>query len=193
MTDYFSKWVEAHVFEKVREQEIIDFIWDHIICQFGIPTKITCDNGRQFIGIKVNKFFEDHKIKKILSTPYRLSTNSQADSTNKTILQNLKKRLTNSKQRWKDILPQVLWAYRTTSRSSTGETLFSLVYGAEALIPVEVGELSLRSHLQFGLQRSVLLAKISMLSDSRGELLPGVPRSADPICQASLSPLRVAL
>ncbi|XP_070005508.1 uncharacterized protein [Nicotiana sylvestris] len=43
----------------------------------------------------------------------------------------------------KDIA-KVLWAYRTTPKSSTRETLFSLVYGAKALIPVEVGEPSAR-------------------------------------------------
>jgi len=35
-------------------------------------------------------------------------------------------------------LPAILWAYRTTSRVSTGETPFNLVYGTKALIPVEV-------------------------------------------------------
>nr|XP_009615485.1 uncharacterized protein LOC104108208 [Nicotiana tomentosiformis] len=50
----------------------------------------------------------------------------------------------NSKGKWPEELPGVLWAYRTNGKSSTGETLFSLVYGAEALIPVEVGEPTLR-------------------------------------------------
>ena len=35
-------------------------------------------------------------------------------------------------------MPAILWAYRTTSRVSTGETPFNLVYGIEALIPMEV-------------------------------------------------------
>ncbi|XP_060206644.1 uncharacterized protein LOC132634403 [Lycium barbarum] len=109
-----------------------------------VPAKIAYDNGKQFIGSKVSKFFEEYKIKKILSTPYHLSANGQAESTNKTILQNLKKRLAGSKHRWKEVLPEVLWAYRITVRSSTGETPFSLAYGAEALIPVGVGEPSLR-------------------------------------------------
>jgi len=44
----------------------------------------------------------------------------------------------------KEILPDVLWAYRSASKSSTGATPFSLVYGTETLIPVEVGEPSIR-------------------------------------------------
>ena len=36
-------------------------------------------------------------------------------------------------------IPHVLWTYRTTPRRSTGETLFSMTYGAEAVIPLETG------------------------------------------------------
>ena len=35
-------------------------------------------------------------------------------------------------------MPKVLWACRTTSRSTTGETPFSMAYGFEAVLPVEV-------------------------------------------------------
>ena len=36
-------------------------------------------------------------------------------------------------------LPHVLWTYRTTPRRSTRETPFSMIYGAEAIIPLETG------------------------------------------------------
>ncbi|XP_075095240.1 uncharacterized protein LOC142173533 [Nicotiana tabacum] len=75
---------------------------------------------------------------------WRLKANGQAKSTNKVIINNLKKRLEDSKGNWPEVLPGVLWAYRTTAKISTGETPFSLVYGAEALIPVEIGEPSTR-------------------------------------------------
>ena len=56
----------------------------------------------------------------------------------------LKKRLDGAKGRWAEELPYVLWAYRITPRRSTGETLFSLTYGAEAVILVEVNLCSAR-------------------------------------------------
>ena len=37
-----------------------------------------------------------------------------------------------------------MWAYCTTPRRSTGETPFSLTYGAEAVIPTEVSLCSAR-------------------------------------------------
>nr|XP_009761215.1 PREDICTED: uncharacterized protein LOC104213417 [Nicotiana sylvestris]XP_016467385.1 PREDICTED: uncharacterized protein LOC107790014 [Nicotiana tabacum] len=91
-------------------------------------------------GSKVTKFLEDLKIKRITSSLYRTSANGQAESTNKVIIQNLKKRLEAAKDKWLEELPGVLWAYRMMAKSSKGETPFSLIYDAEALIPVEVGE-----------------------------------------------------
>ena len=35
--------------------------------------------------------------------------------------------------------PEVLWAYKTTRESATRETPFVLVFGTEAVAPVEVG------------------------------------------------------
>ena len=43
-----------------------------------------------------------------------------------------------------DELPSVLWAYRTTARTPTGETPFRLAYGADAVIPAEIGLTSYR-------------------------------------------------
>ena len=57
----------------------------------------------------------------------------------------LKKSLNNAKGKWVEELPHVLWTYRTTPRRSTGETPFSLTYGAEAVIPLETSFPTLRT------------------------------------------------
>ena len=57
-----------------------------------------------------------------------------AEVTNRTILQGLKKRLDQAKGLWTEELYSILWAYRTTPRSSIGHTHFSLTYGTEAVI-----------------------------------------------------------
>nr|KYP37331.1 Transposon Ty3-I Gag-Pol polyprotein [Cajanus cajan] len=63
-----------------------------------------------------------------------------ANSANKVILSKLKKRLGEVKGAWAEQLPEVLWAYRCTPQSTTQETPFRLVYGSDAMIPVEIGE-----------------------------------------------------
>ena len=60
------------------------------------------------------------------------------------MLKIIKARLVGAKGAWPEELPNVLWAYRTTSRTPTREMPFNLTYGTEAVILVEVGLTSLR-------------------------------------------------
>ena len=55
------------------------------------------------------------------------------------MLKIIKTKLDGAKGAWPEELPNVLWAYRTTARTLTGETSFRLTYRTEAVIPVEVG------------------------------------------------------
>ena len=54
------------------------------------------------------------------------------------MLKIIKTRLEGAKGVWPDELPSVLWAYRMTVRTPTGETPFKLAYGSEEVIPAEV-------------------------------------------------------
>ena len=64
--------------------------------------------------------------------------------TNRTLLKIIKTKLDDAKGAWPEELPNVLWAYRTTARTPTGETPFRLTYGTEVVILVEVGVTSVR-------------------------------------------------
>ena len=73
----------------------------------------------------------------------RPQANGQVEFINKAIKHNLRMKLEDLKRRWVDELPEVLWAYRTTARTMTEETSFSLAYGYEAMVPVEIRARSL--------------------------------------------------
>ena len=49
-----------------------------------------------------------------------------------------------AKGAWPEELPNVLWAYRTSAKTLTGETTFKLNYGTKAVRPIEVGITSMR-------------------------------------------------
>ena len=59
----------------------------------------------------------------------------------------LKTKLEDLKGKWVEYLPEVLWAYRTTRKSTTQETPFALAFGTKAVAPVEIGLKSLRIEL----------------------------------------------
>ncbi|KAK3043419.1 hypothetical protein RJ639_001998 [Escallonia herrerae] len=95
-------------------------------------------------------------------------TNGHTEVTNLTLLQGLKKKLDGANGLWVDELPKILWAYNTTSRTSTGETPFSLSFGTEALIPVEIGLPSLRLTTYDPVQNEeALRANLDLLDERR--------------------------
>ena len=97
------------------------------------------NNGKQFDNPKFLTFCEQFGIRKVFSSPGHLQSNGQVEAANETIKENLKKNLEKHKGAWIDELPRVLWAYRTTKRTATGETPFTMAFGVEVVIPVEVG------------------------------------------------------
>ena len=66
---------------------------------------------------------------------------------NQTLLKIIKAKLDDMKGAWLEELPNVLWAYRTTTRIPTGETPFRLTYGTKAVILVKVGVASIRQEV----------------------------------------------
>ncbi|PKI65840.1 hypothetical protein CRG98_013770 [Punica granatum] len=55
---------------------------------------------------------------------------------------------------WHEMLPFALLAYRTSICSSTGATLYSLVYGMEVVLPIEVEIPSMRVLAEFKLKEA---------------------------------------
>ena len=81
------------------------------------------------------------------SSAYRLQTNGAVEAANKNIKRILRKMIKTSRD-WSEKLPFTLWAYRTSFRTSTGATPYSLVYGMEAVLPVEIEMGSFRVALE---------------------------------------------
>uniref|UniRef100_A0A2N9EQZ3 Uncharacterized protein n=1 Tax=Fagus sylvatica TaxID=28930 RepID=A0A2N9EQZ3_FAGSY len=77
------------------------------------------------------------------SAPYRPKMNGAVEAANKNVKKILSK-MTETYKDWHEHLPYALCAYRTSVRTSVGATPYSLVYGMEAVLPVEVEIPSLR-------------------------------------------------
>ncbi|KAL5553803.1 hypothetical protein UlMin_041204 [Ulmus minor] len=122
--DYYTKWVEAEPLQEITEARTTGFIWRNIICHFGIPHSLVSDNGTQFDLAGLKKLCSDLGIHKHFSSIAHPQSNGQVEDVNKTIKNNLERKLNGAKGAWVDELPRVLWAYRTTCRTSTNETPF---------------------------------------------------------------------
>ncbi|CAJ2665348.1 unnamed protein product [Trifolium pratense] len=143
--DYFTKWVEAEPLSDITSFRILRFFKRDVLCRFGIPQAVVTDNGTQFTDKGFQDFLAALGTKQHFTSVEHPQTNGQAEAANRVILRGLRRRLDQNKKKWVEELESVLWAYRTTPHSTTGETPFRMVYGTEAVIPVEVGEPSRRT------------------------------------------------
>ena len=80
----------------------------------------------------------------------------------------MKTQLERAKGIWPTELPSVLWVYRTTARTPTGETPFRLAYGSEAIISAEIGLTSYRvAHHDEGRNKEEMHLQLDLLDEVR--------------------------
>ncbi|KAK3042746.1 hypothetical protein RJ639_000804 [Escallonia herrerae] len=113
--------------------------------QRQVPRALVVDNSKQFDNNNFRTFCSNFSIDLRFTSVAHPQSNGQIENMNRSILQGLKKKLDEAKGAWVDELSKVLWAYRTTPHSVTGETPFSLCYGTEAMLPVEIGVPTIRA------------------------------------------------
>uniref|UniRef100_A0A2N9H7S0 RNA-directed DNA polymerase n=1 Tax=Fagus sylvatica TaxID=28930 RepID=A0A2N9H7S0_FAGSY len=80
----------------------------------------------------VREVLEHYRVKHRRSTPYYPQGNGQAEATNRMLLRILSKMVFDYGNDWKAHLADVLWAYRSSPKTATGFTPFSLVYARMA-------------------------------------------------------------
>ncbi|KAK2991305.1 hypothetical protein RJ640_024570 [Escallonia rubra] len=153
---------------RLLKKKCEDFFWRAIVYRFGIPRVLVTDNGKQFDNSTFRSFCTNLSIEQRFTSVAHPQTNGQTKVTNRTLLQGIKKRLDGAKSLWVEELPKILWAYNTTTRTPTGETPFSLSFGTEALIPMEVGLPSLRLTSYDPIQNEeALRANLDLLDERR--------------------------
>ena len=155
--------------KKAYSEVIAMFIMEHIIFRFGVPRRILIDNGTPFVGKEAKKLLEDYKIHHGMSTCYYPQGNGKIEAFNKTIIKILSKTVHKYAEKWHEFLPLALWAYRTSYRTSTGFTPFSLVYGFEAVLPAEILVPMARLALQEN-EEEVMVSRIADLELIEGKI-----------------------
>ena len=144
--DYFTKWVKATSYARLTAARVAKFIRSHIIYRYGVPHELISNRGAHFRG-KVDTLVQEYGIQHHQSFINKPQTNGAVEAVNKNIKRILRKMVETSRD-WSEKLPFALWAYRTSFCTSTGATPFSLVYGMEVVLPVEIEMRSLRVALE---------------------------------------------
>ncbi|XP_072090445.1 uncharacterized protein [Arachis hypogaea] len=122
----------------------------------------------KFIDEKIALFLTDLHIKHHFSSIEHPQSNELTEAANKIILQALKKKLTNAKGRWAELIPKIPWSYNTTRQSTTNETPFRLVYDTDSMIPMEIAQGSSQTeYFSEDANMDARLVKLDTISEER--------------------------
>jgi hypothetical protein len=182
-TNYFTKWTEAVPLRNMIHQEVISFLQEHIIYQFGVPQTVTTDQGPSFMSHQFREVVASMKIKMLNSSPYYLQANGQAEASNKVMIKIIKMRINDNLRRWHKKLSEAMWAHRTSRHRAMKVTPFELVYGQEAVLPVEVSLQNLRITEQDYLSAKeyieLMMDKVDEAPESRLKVLEEIEKKVE--------------
>ena len=143
-TNYCTKWVEAKALRGNTTASTTKFLYEYIWCRFGCPIQLISDQGSDCLNSVIHKLTQHYAVIHKKSRLYYPQVNGLSESTNKT-LQTILKKIVNEQRTGRDTkLHSALWAYRTSYKTSIQSTPLCLMFGLEAVMPIEFQVPSLR-------------------------------------------------
>jgi hypothetical protein len=128
------------------------------------------------------------KIKLLNTSPYYVQANGQPEANNKVLIKIIKKRIRDNPRRWHEKVSEAMWAHRTSRQRATKVNPFELVYGQEAVMPIEVSLQNLRITRQDYLlakeYSELMMDKVDEAPESRFKTLEGMEKEKIKIAKA---------
>ncbi|RZS04425.1 hypothetical protein BHM03_00034765 [Ensete ventricosum] len=120
--------------------------------------------------MQFNAFCQDYRIQLKFSLVAHPQANGLAEVINETILEGLRIIVAGALTTWVEKLPSVLWALCTTPKTLTEESPYSLAYGTEAVLPLEILFPTLRiEHFTPEVLEADLRGNLDLLEEHRAE------------------------
>ena len=138
ITDYFTKYTDAFPLRRHTAAIVADTIMRRWIAYHGVPKQIHSDQGAEFEGQLMQSLSRLLGFSKIRTTPYRPQSDGQVERFNRSLLNMLSAFVTDRANDWDEHLPYVMMAYRSSRNSSTGCTPYSMIYGRECTMPIDL-------------------------------------------------------
>ena len=136
-TNYLTKWVEAKAAVKNDACTMERFLYENIFMCYGLPIELVSDQGTHFNNEVIEYLLKEFMVIHHKSAPYHPQDNGQSKSTNKVLCTVLTKVVEGSCSDWEQKLNSVLWAYRTTYKTSINSMPYEPVFGLNAILPID--------------------------------------------------------
>ncbi len=169
MVDMWSKWVEAFPTLKQDSAAVAKALLTEIGPRWGIPRKISSDNGRHFVNDAIKQVGQFLGIDMRTHCSYAPSSGGAVERQNQTIKNKLAKCCEETGLTWLKALPIVLMYMRMRKRVKKNLSPFEILFGRPPFMGIEGGKQRLPSTdvcendmLNYCKEMSCLLSNISV-------------------------------
>ena len=135
--DYLTKWPEVYATPDQTAPTIAKLLVEEFISRHGVPLELLSDRGPSFLSKLLLAVCEFMGVKKVNTSAYHPQSDGLVERFNRTLTDMLAKSVSTGTSDWDDKLPYVLFSYRASLQSSTGESPFFLLYGRDPQLPTE--------------------------------------------------------
>lgn len=136
--DQFSKWLECIPLPTQTAEQTARAAVNAFFSRFGFPFQSFTDQGRNFGSRLFKSICNVLQIHKARITPYRPSSNGQAERCNRTLMDAVRCFVSKQQNNWDEHLPQLAEAIRSSVNRSTGFTPNMLMLGREVNQPANL-------------------------------------------------------
>ncbi|GJU69452.1 reverse transcriptase domain-containing protein [Tanacetum coccineum] len=91
--DYFTKWIEAKAVATISGSQVKKFVWDNIVCRFGLLGEIVSDNGKHFSDNPFKDWCEKLNITQRFASVKHPQSNGLVERANRSLGEGIKARL----------------------------------------------------------------------------------------------------
>ena len=135
--DLFTKWPLVFPVPDQKALRIAKLIAEEVVPLFGVPECLLSDRGTNLLSHLVLDLCHMLGITKLNTTAYHPQCDGAVERFNRTLKAMLRKHAVRFGNQWDTYLSGVLWAYRNTPHTSTGEKPSFLLFGVDCRSPTE--------------------------------------------------------
>ena len=135
--DWYSGWPEDFTVPDKTAETVAHLIIEEMYPRFGCALELVTDNGSKNVNRVVKETLDTLNIHHITTSYYHPGSNSKVEKFHRTLHDILAKRLQDGQDVWDLHLNQVLAAVRFNVNKATGYTPYYLLYGRDAVLPLD--------------------------------------------------------
>ena len=136
--DYLTKWVIAQPVPHAKTRDLVDFFVRRVVLQHGAPVVLISDRGKCLTSKFANEMYRALQSNHVVTAAYHPQCNGLVERFNHTFAEMLSMYVSSCHNDWDEVVDFVVFAYNTSRQESTGASPFYLLYGREAVLPVDV-------------------------------------------------------